>query len=124
MKKPVFLQIVGRKKSGKTTLIVALTAELAARGFEPGTVKHTSHDHEFDQPGTDSWKHRKAGAGGTFIISPNEFVMHTRKPDAIAIKEIMDLVFAGMDIVLWEGRNGIDVDKIECVGPGNKAIFG
>jgi molybdopterin-guanine dinucleotide biosynthesis protein B len=37
------LHIVGRKNHGKTTLLVALLAELTGRGLRVGSIKHTSH---------------------------------------------------------------------------------
>ena len=37
------LAIVGRHNSGKTTLIEQLIAELVARGYDVGSVKHHSH---------------------------------------------------------------------------------
>ena len=34
------ISIVGRHNSGKTTLIEQLIAELVARGFDVGSIKH------------------------------------------------------------------------------------
>ncbi len=63
---PTVLLIVGYKKVGKTTLIERLVPELSSRGYRVGTVKH--HYSEFpievDAQGTDSWRHRRAGASG------------------------------------------------------------
>jgi molybdopterin-guanine dinucleotide biosynthesis protein MobB len=64
------VHIVGRKNSGKTTLIVDLTSHLSARGLCVGTIKHTHHLHELDTPGKDSFRHREAGAAAVGIISP------------------------------------------------------
>ncbi len=44
--------LVGWKKSGKTTLAVALAEELARRGVRVGALKHSHHG--FDSPGTDT----------------------------------------------------------------------
>lgn len=62
--------IVGRKNSGKTTLVVELVSHLSAQGHRVGTVKHTHHHHELDTPGKDSYRHRKAGAAVVGILAP------------------------------------------------------
>ncbi len=38
---PPIVSIVGRSKSGKTTLIEKLIVELKSRGYRVATVKHT-----------------------------------------------------------------------------------
>jgi molybdopterin-guanine dinucleotide biosynthesis protein B len=123
MKKPVHINIVGEKKSGKTTLIQSLIPELKELGLTVGTVKHTSHDHEFDVTGTDSWKHRQAGSGTTMIISPSKLVCHINEPTTDAIDSMVEKVFHGYDIVLWEGNRNTENDIIECVKNGSKALF-
>ena len=47
---------------GKTTLLIELVEELTRRGVRVGTIKHSSHSHELDTPGKDSFRHRQAGA--------------------------------------------------------------
>ena len=65
--------IVGRHNSGKTTFIVKLIAELTARGYDVGSVKHHSHPgFEIDIPGKDSYRHREAGATETVIAAPGQ----------------------------------------------------
>ncbi|TGV78031.1 molybdopterin-guanine dinucleotide biosynthesis protein B, partial [Mesorhizobium sp. M00.F.Ca.ET.149.01.1.1] len=54
--------ITGWKNSGKTTLTEKLVTELVARGWTVSTVKHAHHDFDIDKPGTDSFRHRQAGA--------------------------------------------------------------
>ncbi len=54
--------IVGWKNSGKTTLAAALIRELSGRGLTVSSIKHAHHMVDVDQPGTDSYKHREAGA--------------------------------------------------------------
>jgi molybdopterin-guanine dinucleotide biosynthesis protein len=45
---PPIVSVIGRKNSGKTTLVVALAAELKRRGVRVATVKHGHHAFEFD----------------------------------------------------------------------------
>jgi len=114
----VHLSVVGRKNSGKTTLMKGLIAELVRRGFSVATVKHTSHVHEFDTPGKDSWVHRQAGSAAAVIISPERWSCHTDRPDPAMVEQLHQALFQERDVVLWEGRGNPDAPKVECVPPG------
>jgi molybdopterin-guanine dinucleotide biosynthesis protein B len=54
--------IAGWKNSGKTTLVTRLIAELTRRGLRVASVKHAHHEADVDQEGTDTFRHRAAGA--------------------------------------------------------------
>ncbi len=54
----IAVSIVGYKKTGKTTLAVALGEELARRGIKAAAAKFTHHP-EADAQDTDSWRLRK-----------------------------------------------------------------
>ncbi|WP_026380685.1 molybdopterin-guanine dinucleotide biosynthesis protein B [Afifella pfennigii] len=68
MPTPVF-GITGWKNSGKTTLVARLVAEFCARGLSVSTVKHAHHAFDVDQEGTDSFRHREAGAREVMLVS-------------------------------------------------------
>lgn len=69
--------IVGWKNSGKTTLAAALIRELSARGLTVNSIKHAHHSVDVDQPGTDSYKHREAGAREVLLAGGQRFaIMH------------------------------------------------
>lgn len=51
--------------AGKTTLITRLLPVLTDYGLKVATVKHDGHEFEGDVPGTDTYRHMKAGAFGT-----------------------------------------------------------
>ncbi len=72
---PPAFSIVGNKKSGKTTLSVAVIGELGARGRRVMSVKH-GHHFRLDTPGTDSWRHRHEGAAERVLLAgPDEFAL-------------------------------------------------
>ncbi len=123
MKTPVHINIVGEKNSGKTILVQSLIRELKNLGYTVGTVKHTSHDHEFDVAGTDSWKHRQAGSQTTVIISPSKLVCHISDPSKEGINNMIETVFQDYDIILWEGNRNTVNDIIECVRNVDEALF-
>jgi molybdopterin-guanine dinucleotide biosynthesis protein B len=63
------IRLVGRRGSGKTTLITALLPVLVARGLTVSTIKHAHHGFDLDRPGKDSFRHREAGAKEVMLIS-------------------------------------------------------
>jgi molybdopterin-guanine dinucleotide biosynthesis protein B len=119
---PAHIRIAGQKNSGKTRLIEVLTSELTRLGFRVAAVKHTSHDHEFDRPKTDTWRYRKAGSETAIIISPNNWVCHTSIPDPDTQKRLEDMLFCNKDLVFWEGMAKEDIQIIECVGAGTESL--
>ncbi|WP_232345306.1 molybdopterin-guanine dinucleotide biosynthesis protein B [Paenactinomyces guangxiensis] len=94
------VQVVGYKNSGKTTLICHLIGQLAEKGLRVGTVKHDSHDFQWDTAGTDTWKHTAAGAHTVAITSTKKTAVFKQKPASL------DELVSGMDdvdVILVEG---------------------
>jgi molybdopterin-guanine dinucleotide biosynthesis protein MobB len=110
MNAPRYIGIVGHKKSGKTTLVEQLTAELTSRGLIIGTIKMTTHDINFDSPGKDTHRHRAAGSRVTLIKSHSEYALFTTG-GYLDNKMIMAL-FEPCDFVFIEGDSGSDNLKI------------
>ena len=75
MKTPFIFAISGCKNSGKTTLITKLIPQFYKLGYKVATIKHDGHDFEADNQGTDTYKHKLAGAYGTAIFSNNKFMI-------------------------------------------------
>ncbi|PSJ64427.1 molybdopterin-guanine dinucleotide biosynthesis protein B [Kumtagia ephedrae] len=125
--------ITGWKNSGKTTLTERLVAEFARRGWTVSTVKHAHHAFDIDQPGTDSFRHRAAGAGEVAIVSGVRWaLMHELRGDA---EPDLDAILARLspcDLVLVEGykrerHKKIEVRRLEArsrepLAPGDPAI--
>ena len=61
--------VTGWKNAGKTGLMERLVAEITGRGYTVSTVKHAHHNMDVDQPGTDSYRHRIAGASEVLLAS-------------------------------------------------------
>ncbi len=119
--RPSVVLIVGYKKVGKTTLIEKLIPELASRGYRVGTVKHHHSDSpiEMDVPGTDSWRHRKAGAARVALITPTDIAIFGDANGSASLNQILEN-FAGTDIVLVEGFHGEAKPKIEIRSAQNQ----
>ena len=111
---PVF-GITGWKNSGKTTLVVRLVEEFTARGFRVSTVKHDHHAFDIDREGTDSHRHRVAGASEVALVSGRRWaLMHElRDDDEPALGEILARL-SPCDLVLIEGYKREAHAKIEA----------
>jgi molybdopterin-guanine dinucleotide biosynthesis protein B len=114
MTKNVF-GITGWKNSGKTTLTERLVTELTRRGWKVSTVKHAHHAFDIDHEGTDSFRHRAAGATEVAIVSGARWaLMHelrdTTEPELASILERM----SPCDLVLVEGYKRENHRKIEA----------
>ena len=110
---PEIISVVGKSKSGKTTLIVKLIHELKRRGYRIGTIKHASHGFEFDKKGKDSWRHKEAGADTVIVASPETIVMVKNSN-----RESLDFLgkyFDELDLVITEGYKKEDKPKIEVL---------
>ena len=108
------LSVVGRSKSGKTTLLEKLIRELAARGRRVGTIKHHYHGPvTVDVPGKDSWRHRQAGARAVALVSPDTVFVVRDTPGEMSLEALTHLGFCGVELVLTEGFKSGPMPKIE-----------
>ncbi|MDN2582388.1 molybdopterin-guanine dinucleotide biosynthesis protein B [Aquibium sp. ELW1220] len=106
--------ITGWKNSGKTTLTERLVAEFRRRGKTVATVKHAHHDFDIDHEGTDSYRHRAAGAAEVAIVSGRRWaLMHELDGAAEPTLDEVIARLAPCDIILVEGYKRNDHRKIE-----------
>jgi molybdopterin-guanine dinucleotide biosynthesis protein B len=95
--------VIGKSRSGKTTLLEKLIGELTRRGYRVGTIKHHSHrGFEIDQEGKDSWRHARAGSTHVVIASPDRIASYRSLDHELSLDEIMREM-TDVDIVLAEG---------------------
>jgi molybdopterin-guanine dinucleotide biosynthesis protein MobB len=123
------IHIIGRKNSGKTTLICELVQAFSNLGIRVGTIKHTHHDHELDTPGKDSHQHRLSGSRAVGILSPKMNAIfwpseaHHNADEARSAKEArsvkeakygqFEALMADCDLILVEGDSSTTAPKIE-----------
>lgn len=106
--------IVGWKNSGKTTLASALIRELSSRGLIVNSIKHAHHMVDVDQPGTDSFKHREAGAREVILAGGQRFaIMHELRGNAEPTLDELLARLAPCDWVVVEGFKTHSHPKIE-----------
>jgi molybdopterin-guanine dinucleotide biosynthesis adapter protein len=98
------LGIAGWSGSGKTTLITKLIPTLSQRGIRVATLKHAHHAFDVDQPGKDSYEHRKAGACEVIVSSARRWVqMHEVGSGTEATLPELLRRLSPCDLVLVEG---------------------
>jgi len=110
---PPIVCIVGRPKSGKTTLITKLIPELKRRGYKVATIKHVSHEFNLDTPGKDSWQHSQAGSEFVILSSPRQVSIVQKVDHDLSPDELARLIPGDFDIVLAEGFKRSKELKIE-----------
>jgi molybdopterin-guanine dinucleotide biosynthesis protein B len=107
--------VVGKKKSGKTTTVIALVAELKRRGHRVMTVKH-GHHFDLDREGTDSFRHRvEGGAERVVLAGPGQFAVVGSWPhaDEAGAAALAARYLDDADVVVVEGFKGERLPKIE-----------
>ncbi|MCB1310629.1 MAG: molybdopterin-guanine dinucleotide biosynthesis protein B [Sedimentitalea sp.] len=124
--------VVGWKNAGKTGLMERLVAEIAGRGLRVSTVKHAHHGFDVDQPGTDSHRHRMAGASEVLLASRARIALmaELRGAPEPTLAELLARL-APADLVLIEGFKRESHPKIEAhraetgnplIAPGDATI--
>ncbi len=107
------VSIVGKSKSGKTTLIEKLIQELKSRGYRVATTKHTPRGTTINESGKDSWRHIQAGSEATATSSPDKIVLIKPSIQDATLDEIARLLGEDYDIILAEGFKQSNTPKIE-----------
>lgn len=106
--------LAGWSGSGKTTLVTSVIPVLVRRGLTVATVKHAHHEFDIDQPGKDSWMHRRAGASEVAIVSNRRWaIVHElgQEPEPQLIDVLKKL--SPVDLVIVEGFKRHSHPKLE-----------
>ena len=111
---PFVFGITGWKNAGKTTLTERLVAEFVRRGWKVATVKHAHHAADIDKPGTDSYRHRAAGASEVALVTGARYAI-VREQGEASLAEVLARL-APADLVLVEGFKRDSHPKIEVRG--------
>ena len=113
-RRPPMVSVVGRKHSGKTTLVVRLAAMLVRRGHRVMTIKHGSHTFNLDPATTDTYRHYHEGeAERVAMISPDKFALVMRWSEELTPEEVAERYLADADVVICEGFTRSQLPRIE-----------
>lgn len=113
---PKTLHVVGPKKSGKTRLLEFLIGELTQRGYRVGALKHSSHHHLADKPGSDSDRLQRAGAHPTLFFTPGGLAVFGEAFSLERLNEWLMTIFRQCDLVLVESLRESPHPKIALGG--------
>jgi molybdopterin-guanine dinucleotide biosynthesis protein B len=113
---PKIVTFIGWHDSGKTTLASQVVGHLKEMNYRVAVIKSSEETSiAFDTPGTDSYKHRQAGADSVLFVAPDQMVMMTENRQ-VPLTTLAHRYFADVDIVIGEGFKTADgVAKIEVV---------
>lgn len=121
-KQPFICQIVGYKNTGKTTLLASIVSILKAGGYRVAVIKHDAHGFDMDHPGTDTYKHREAGAEAVAIVSAGRTAVLEER--AAGLDELIGR-FDAYDCILIEGFKEAPFPKLVMVKEtGDTGMFG
>ena len=117
---PKVFGITGWKNSGKTTLVSELVSWFVQQGLQISTIKHAHCQFDIDRPGSDSYKHRTAGATQVMLASPQRWALMNELLDEneLEMEELLQHMNP-VDLVLIEGFKMGDHPKIQVVRPSN-----
>ncbi len=110
--RPLVIGVAGFKNTGKTTLVTRLIAELVGRGLRVASVKHAHHAADIDKPGTDSYRHREAGAFQTALVTADRVAVMRAYDTEPPLSEVL-AALAPADVVMVEGYKRAAIAKIE-----------
>ncbi|WP_229534260.1 molybdopterin-guanine dinucleotide biosynthesis protein B [Pelosinus baikalensis] len=115
------VSFVGYSNSGKTTLLTKVIRELKNRGYRIAVIKHDCHDFEIDHAGTDTWRHRQAGAEVVCIASAHQVAIVQTLTQPLALDDIIQGI-NNVDLILTEGFKQEEKPQIEVHRQGREYI--
>lgn len=116
--KPPLVCFVGKKDSGKTTVIEKLVALLASQGIRVAYIKHDVHGFDMDRKDTDTWRIGRAGARQVKISSPGMVASIARVDGEKSLAELSDDINGSVDLIVVEGFKRTQADRIEVSRSG------
>jgi len=107
------VSIVGKSKSGKTTLLEKLIVELKRRGYRVVAMKHSDKNLEPDTVNKDSWRLSQAGSELTVLSSVQKLAIFKIMSTDASPEELSALISWDYDLLLTEGFKKDRYPKIE-----------
>lgn len=115
------VSFVGYSNSGKTTFLVKVIEELKKRGYRIAVIKHDGHEFEIDHEGTDTWRHRRAGADVVCIASTQQLAIVQTPVKPPTLDEIIALIH-DVDFIVTEGFKQENKPQIEVNWQGKNCL--
>lgn len=114
---------IGWHDSGKTTLASQVVRHLKTKGYRVAVIKSSKESGiDFDSPGTDTAKHRMAGADSVMFVAPDRMVLQAGNEN-LPLVALSYRYFPDVDIVIGEGfKDARRVPKIEVLRDREKML--
>lgn len=108
------VSFIGWHDSGKTILAVDVVSHLKQMGYNVAVMKSSSEANiECDNLGTDTYKHKTAGADSVLLVAPDQIVLQSIHTDH-SLQTMVHRFFPDADIVIAEGFKRVrKISKIE-----------
>ena len=103
--------VSGFSGTGKTTLVEDIIKSLVRSGYSVATIKSSKHEAG-PVEGTDTWRHKEAGASMTIFLGPG--TKSDKFTDRISSDELTRL--SKYDFLIVEGMKSVNIPKFWCVG--------
>ena len=104
----------GWSGSGKTTIIEQVVPVLRAENLSISLIKHAHHQFDIDQPGKDTWRHRRAGCREVLVTSRARWALMHELQDEPEMSLPGALArLSPCDLVLIEGFKRAAIPKLE-----------
>lgn len=122
---PPIVTFIGWHNCGKTTVAVNVVNYLKKQGYKVAVIKSSSEENVvFDTEGTDTDKHKSAGADSVMFVAPDQMVLQTDKTN-LSLQILAHRYFSDVDIVIGEGfKHARQVPKIEILREEEKSLKG
>jgi molybdopterin-guanine dinucleotide biosynthesis protein B len=109
--------VSGLSGSGKTALVESIIRGLLDRGYTVASAKSSIHNPT-DKVGSDTWRHRQAGAELTVFFGPKE--TQVNYGGVIGLKAA--LLGREFDFLIVEGMKSSMIPKVWCTGDQEYAV--
>jgi len=120
MTKQKIISIVGRKNSGKSTLISKLIPYYRQRGFSVSVLKNTHHEIFKEEEGKDTGRFLTNGADSVILSDKKHFRLIKNREINSNI-DIINRYFEDSDIIFIEGDKQSSLKKIEIIGQSKES---
>ncbi|RMG24029.1 MAG: molybdopterin-guanine dinucleotide biosynthesis protein B, partial [Methanobacteriota archaeon] len=104
--------IVGLKNQGKTTVTRELIRTLSGQETRVLALKHSSHNHPVDKPGSDSDQFRRAGAILSVFQSPDGTGLYLSPENENLLHSIWPAILDQIDLIIVESFSQAEGPKL------------
>lgn len=108
----LWIAISGGKNVGKTSVIEQVVKSLTPLGYRVATVKHTHLTFDLEPPGSDTSRHRRAGAETVVLAAPHGIHLYHDTCGEKNLPPHISSLLSESDVVLCEGFYRSDMPKV------------